>query len=253
MTEIPNTPLILLHGFAQTPQSWQTTIDSLPGDRAIHAIELPGHGETALSKGEPSVESTRQHVLDEMDQLGVESGIVWGYSQGARVALDLALHAHSRVSGLIIESGIPGIEDPINRADRRSRDFALASRIESGPIEVFVDLWEQVPALSGQSRAVIEAQRPDRLTQDPQALAAALRGIGQAAYEPMWERLQVVEIPTLLLTGERDKVYSAHAERMVEVFPDAIHVSISDAGHAVHIAEPEAAAAAVQRFLELRF
>ena len=51
MTEIPNTPLILIHGFAQTPQSWQTTIDNLPGDRTIHAIELPGHGETALGKG----------------------------------------------------------------------------------------------------------------------------------------------------------------------------------------------------------
>jgi 2-succinyl-6-hydroxy-2,4-cyclohexadiene-1-carboxylate synthase len=253
MTEIPNTPLILIHGFAQTPQSWQTTIDNLPADRVIHAIELPGHGETALNKGEPSVESVREHVIEEMARVGIESGIVWGYSQGARVALDLALHAHSHVSGLILESGIPGIEDPLDRANRRSRDAAMAGRIEAAPIEEFVALWEKVPALSGQSEEVIETQRPDRMAQDPHALAAALRGIGQAAYEPMWERLQVVEVPTLLITGERDKVYSSHAERMEETLPDAIHVTISGAGHAVHIAEPEAAAAAVERFLELRF
>ncbi|MGH2906129.1 MAG: alpha/beta fold hydrolase [Solirubrobacterales bacterium] len=253
MTEISNTPLILLHGFAQTPQSWQTTIDHLPGGREIHAIELLGHGETALQSGEPSVDSVREHVLEEMADLAVEAAIVWGYSQGARVAMDLALHAHSHVSGLILESGIPGIENPVDRASRRSRDAAMAGRIESAPIEEFVELWEKVPALSGQSSEVIERQRPDRLSHDPQALAAALRGIGQAAYEPMWERLRVVEVPVLLITGERDAVYTAHADRMAGTLPDAIHVSIAHAGHAVHIAEPEAAAAAVERFLELRF
>ena len=82
---------------------------------------------------------------------------------------------------------------------------------------------------------MIETQRPDRMAQDPQALAAALRGIGQAAYEPMWERLQVVEIPTLLITGERDKVYSAsRGAHGGGRLPDAIHVTISGAGHAVH-------------------
>lgn len=253
MTEIPNTPLILLHGFAQTPQSWQTTIDNLATDRVIHAIELPGHGETALSKGEPSVETVREHVIAEMADEHIESAIIWGYSQGARVALDLALHAHSHVSGLVLESGVPGIEDPLDRANRRSRDAAMAGRIERAPIEEFVALWEKVPALSGQSSDLIETQRPDRMAQDPQALAAALRGIGQAAYEPMWERLQVIEVPTLLLTGERDKVYSKHADRMEASLPDAMHISIAGAGHAVHVAEPEAAAAAVERFLELRF
>ena len=253
MNEVSNTPLILLHGFAQTPQSWQTTIDHLPGDRPIHAIELPGHGATGLGGGEPSVENVRDHVLREMESAGVESGIIWGYSQGARVALDLALHAHSHVSGLILESGVPGIADPVARADRRSRDAAMAGRIEREPIEAFADLWEKVPALSGQSSELIEQQRPDRLSHNPRALASALRGIGQAAYEPMWERLGVVEVPTLLITGEHDEVYSAHAEQMAEALPDAIHVSIAHAGHAVHLAEPEAAAAAVERFLELRF
>ena len=88
---------------------------------------------------------------------------------------------------------------------------------------------------------------------DYQALAAALTGIGQAAYEPMWDRLKVIEVPTLLITGARDAVYSAHAERMAKSFPDAVHVSIAEAGHSVHIAQPEASAAAVDEFLKLRF
>ena len=74
----------------------------------------------------------------------IESAIVWGYSQGARVALDLALHAHSHVSGLILESGIPGIEDPSGPRHAEAAMPRMAGRIEAAPIEEFVALWERV-------------------------------------------------------------------------------------------------------------
>jgi 2-succinyl-6-hydroxy-2,4-cyclohexadiene-1-carboxylate synthase len=211
----------------------------------VVAPELPGHGETALTRGEPSPQLVRQILLEAIDA----QAVVWGYSQGARGAFDLALNAPESVAALIIESGIPGIEDPITRADRRSRDFALSTRIEAGKIEDFVNLWERVPALGDQSQELIEQQRPDRLRQDPVALAAALRGIGQSAYEPMWDRLGEITQPTLLITGERDVTYSRHAERIIELMPNAKLVTVPNAAHGVHIAQPEAAAAAAADFL----
>jgi 2-succinyl-6-hydroxy-2,4-cyclohexadiene-1-carboxylate synthase len=232
--------LVLVHGFAQTPASWGATIENLPADMTIVAPELPGHGETALTRGEPSPQLAREVLLEAIP----EHAVVWGYSQGARAAFDLALNAPERVSALIIESGVPGIEDPVARADRRSRDFALSTRIEAGKIEDFVNLWERVPALGDQSQELIEQQRPDRLRQDPVALAAALRGIGQSAYEPMWDRLGEIAVPTLLITGERDVTYSRHADRIVGLIPDA------GAAHGVHLAQPAACAQAVLEFLD---
>lgn len=239
-------PLVLVHGFAQTPASWDATIEKLPAGVNVVAPELPGHGETALTRGEPSPELARSILLESVDR----PAVVWGYSQGARAAFDLALNEPSAVAALVIESGIPGIEDPVARADRRSRDFALSTRIEAGKIEDFVNLWERVPALGDQSRELIEQQRPDRLRQDPAALAAALRGLGQSAYEPMWDRLAEVEVPTLLMTGERDVTYSRHAERLSEEIPDAQLLVIPGAAHGVHLAQPAAAAQAVTDFLE---
>jgi 2-succinyl-6-hydroxy-2,4-cyclohexadiene-1-carboxylate synthase len=238
--------LVLVHGFAQTPASWDATIKNLPAEVNVVAPELPGHGETALTRGEPSPELAREILLEVI----TEPAVIWGYSQGARAAFDLALNAPEAVAVLIIESGVPGIEDPINRADRRSRDFALSTRIEAGKIEDFVNLWERVPALGDQSQELIELQRPDRLRQDPVALAAALRGIGQSAYEPMWDRLHEISKPTLLITGERDVTYSRHADRIVELLPNAKRVTIPGAAHGVHLAQPEAAAAAVTEFLK---
>lgn len=242
----PDYPLVLVHGFAQTPESWKATIEKLPAGVHVVAPELPGHGETALTRGEPSPELAREILLESI----YSPAVVWGYSQGARAAFDLTINSPDSVAALIIESGIPGIEDPIGRADRRSRDYALSTRIEAGKIEDFVNLWEQVPALGDQSQELIEQLRPDRLRQDPVALAAALRGIGQAAYEPMWDCLAEIRQPTLLITGERDVTYSRHADRIVELMPNARRVTIPGAAHGVHLAQPEAAAMAAAEFLD---
>jgi 2-succinyl-6-hydroxy-2,4-cyclohexadiene-1-carboxylate synthase len=241
-------PLVLLHGFAQTPASWDATIEKLPAGLEIVAPELPGHGETALSLGDPSPELARKVALDAIKSVGGPA-VVWGYSQGGRVAYDLVLSSPKSVSALIIESGIPGIQDPIARADRRSRDYALSMRIQEGSIKAFVEMWESVPALGEQSKAQVEQQRPDRLKNDPVALAAALRGIGQSAYEPMWDRLGEITQPTLLITGERDVTYTHRADRIVDMIPNATHVEIPNASHAVHLAQPQAVAEAVAEFI----
>lgn len=240
--------LVLLHGFAQTPASWLETIAELPADLKTAAPELPGHGETALSLGAPAPELARSVAVEAVRSAGPPA-VVWGYSQGVRIAFDLALAEPSLVSALVLESGQPGIADPLARADRRSRDEALARGLEKGTIEDFVALWERLPALGNPSREQIEAQREDRLRHDPKALAAVLRGLGQSAYEPMWDRLGEITVPVLLITGERDAVYGAHAERMRELLPDARHVRIPEAGHSVHVPYPAPAAAAVRDFL----
>lgn len=214
----------------------------------MHAIELPGHGATGLSRGKPTVELARSMVDEAVDSAGGKAA-VWGYSQGARVAFDYVLAHPDKVEALIAESGTPGIEDPIKRANRRSGDYALATRIEDGSIEDFVNVWETLPALGEQSKSLIADQREDRLRNDPKGLGAALIGIGQAAYSPTWDRMSEITVPTLLLTGGRDAIYTQHAERLASLIPNATHAIIEPASHAVHMAEPQVAAEAAAEFL----
>lgn len=247
MSDYP--PLVLLHGFAQSAESWQTTIEFLPRTLQVHAIDLPGHGSTGLGRGAPSVELARDMVAEAVDRLG-GSAAIWGYSQGARVAFDFALERPDATVALIVESGTPGIRDEVKRANRRSADYALATRIEAGTIEQFVDMWEKLPALGEQSKTQIESQREVRLKQDPKALAAALIGIGQAAFEPTWDRMSELTCPTLLLSGARDAIYTAHCRELAGLIPDSWHQIVADASHAVHMAQPEVTAELVTQFLE---
>ena len=82
-----------------------------------------------------------------------------------------------------------GIEEAPLRAARAEADEELAAWIEATPIEDVVALWERQPLFADQSDALVEAQRPGRLSQDPRALALLLRTAGQGALEPVWHEL----------------------------------------------------------------
>lgn len=214
----------------------------------IKAVELPGHGETGLKRGEPTPELARASIIEAVESFD-SPAVVWGYSLGARATFDFLINRPGRARAAVLESGTPGIEDPLVRAERRSRDYAMSKRLEAGTIEEFVAGWERLPAIGEQSPEVIAKQRPVRLAQDPVALAAALRGIGQASYEPLWARVHEIEIPVLLLTGAEDQIYAGQAERLAQLLPDAQRESIPGAAHAVHISHPSESVAAVERFL----
>ena len=126
----------------------------------------------------------------------------------------------------------PGIADPAERAARRAADEALAARIEGMDIEAFAREWGAQPLFAGQPERVAAAAHADRLRNTPAGLAAALRGLGTGAMEPLWERLGELTIPVTLVTGERDEKFHALAETMLARLPDARHVVVPGAGHA---------------------
>src|SRR6185295_10894117 len=100
-------------------------------------------------------------------------------------------------------------------------DEKLASWIEAMPMEDVVSLWERQPLFADQSDALVEAQRPGRLSQDPRSLALLLRTAGQGALEPVWHELRALELPLLAIAGARDDGYSSAAKRIAHVAPNA--------------------------------
>ena len=64
------------------------------------------------------------------------------------------------------------------RVQRAEADEKLASWMEAMPIEDIVALWERQPLFADQSEALVEEQRPGRLSHDPRSLALLLRTAG---------------------------------------------------------------------------
>ncbi len=99
-------------------------------------------------------------------------------------------------------------------------------------------MWERQPLFADQSEALVEAQRPGRLAQDPQALAQLLRTAGQGVLEPVWHELVTFRLPWLAIAGGRDEGYTRAARKIADTAPAARAAIVEDAGHAPQLQRP---------------
>jgi len=243
---------VLLHGFAGSAGEWEgELVDGLAGaGLAPVLVDLPGHGADA-GVTDPASFSLGS-ALARIEAAGRWPADLIGYSMGGRLALHFAAAHPGRVRRLVLESASPGLPTESERAERRAEDEALAARIESEGIEWFVDHWESQPMFETRRRldaAVLLRRRNRRLNNHPRSLAAALRGLGTGTLPSLWDRLERVDAPTLLVVGERDEKFAATAERMARAMPSTRIALIPGAGHRVHGEAPAAWLEAVIGFL----
>jgi 2-succinyl-6-hydroxy-2,4-cyclohexadiene-1-carboxylate synthase len=238
-------PALFLHGFTGSRGAFGH-LEALLGDAlTATCVDLPGHGEA------PPPDSFSQTV-EQLIELLEGPTVVVGYSQGARLALALAVRAPALVDRLVLESGTPGLHRRADRVARRRSDEALARLVTDLGVERFIDLWEQNPlfaGLRGLPDALRLSLRARRVSQRPEGLAAALRVLGQGAQPDLWPALISLRRPTLIVTGALDRKLTRIARRMVTDLPLAWHVTIDGAGHAPHLERPEAYAAEIRQFL----
>ena len=248
-------PVVLVHGFTGTGNSWRSLVEVLGPDFTTIAVDLVGHGRSASPEALDRYQMAR--AVDDLAALLRALGharAAWlGYSLGGRTALQVAVHRPDVVSALILEGATPGLDAAEERAARVAADEVLAQRLERGGLEAFVDFWQSISLWDSQQRTLTDAQRAalraGRLAQDPVGLAGSLRGMGTGSQAWVGDRLAEVRVPVLLTAGTLDTKFSAIAGQMAEAIPDATMRLIDDAGHAAHLERPEAFNALVREFL----
>ncbi len=248
-------PLVLLHGFTGSAETWAPLRAMLGMARTTVAVDLPGHGESDAPDDParyalPRFADDLAHVLDVLRMPRVA---LLGYSLGGRAALHFALRHHRYLSALVLESASPGIGDERDRALRAAEDKALADAIEREGIDAFVARWEALPLwesqrqLSDDVRARLRAQR---LANRQRGLANSLRAAGVAVEPALTEQLlAAVSIPVLLVAGALDAKYVAIGNALQVALPQAERAIVAGAGHTVHLERPEEFAALVTHFL----
>lgn len=234
--------VVLLHGFSGTHRAWDGVLAALDSERYRPlAPDLPGHGQEADAERPITFAGCVAHVLAR----GPESFVLCGYSLGGRVALNVALAAPERVSRLVLVSCSPGIEDAGERARRREADELLARELETVPFADFVRRWRAQPVFAGEPEPAAALARADQHRNSPDALAAALRGLGAGAMQPLWGRLGELRMSVTVLAGARDHRYVAIARRMAGAIADA-KLLVVPGGHGLVLESPAAVAEAIE-------
>jgi len=226
--------VLFIPGFMQRGDAWRPVAELLP---ERYPSRLLDHAEHSF-----------EGRLREIAAAGAD--VLVGYSLGGRLALRAALRSPESFTGLVLVGSTAGIEEGPLRGVRAEADEKLASWMEAMPIEDIVSLWERQPLFADQSDALVEEQRPGRLSQDPRSLALLLRTAGQGALDPVWHELHALDLPLLAIAGARDDGYSAAVKRIASVAPNARAAIVEDAGHAAHLQRPDEVARLISGFLD---
>ena len=178
---------------------------------------------------------------------------------GARFCLHAALSRPDRIHSLILISGTAGIEDERLRRDRVAADEALASELdppsEAGPgpddrerLDAFLQRWLARPLFAGIPPDV--AGLAERRSNTTAGLASSLRLAGTGTQQPLWDRLPLLEMPVLIITGERDAKFTVLGRRMAETIGDnATHAVVPGVGHTAHLEDPDSVTAVIRAHL----
>jgi pimeloyl-ACP methyl ester carboxylesterase len=118
MTAGQGTPLILLHGYAETSLMWKPIIPLLAERFTVIAPDLPGIGESDIPADGLDMKSAAIRIHDLAKSLGVQKAEVVGHDIGLMVAYAYAAQFPAEVSKLVLMDaflpGVPGWEAVYN-------------------------------------------------------------------------------------------------------------------------------------------
>jgi 3-oxoadipate enol-lactonase len=236
------TPLLMIHGSAADHTTWMMQLGSPTLKARFHLIayDRRGYGRsevTAPLSEAPTVEEHTKDALDVLQQTLRQASpagslpLLVGSSFGAVVALDVARRFGHLLGGLVL------IEPPMVSSDDVPpipvgflQQFDLLVESKGGPAagEFFLRTvlgdaaFDRIPKLFAQRSAAMFAQ----IRADSEALGC---------YKPRFHELSSMQLPTLLLGGERSAAYFQHTLSTLEsVLPNAKRITVAHAGHMLH-------------------
>ena len=255
-------PLLFVHGFLGEAGDWERMRALLEPALVVNCFELPGHGTAppiaAAADGAPArwFPAAGERLRDACAAPAAPPVLV-GYSMGGRLALYTALRFPRAVRGLIVIGADPGIEDAAARAERLTRDEALARQLvaagDRATFSAWLQRWYAAPLFGGLRRHPrFDDLLRRRLRGRPAALAAALRGLSVAVQPVLWEALPRLPIPALFIAGADDAKYRAVADRIATLGAPWENAVCPGAAHAVHLQQPDAVAGLIRTFVRRR-
>lgn len=249
---------LLFHGFGASTFSWREVAPTFARWGTAVAFDRPGFGltERRLSWTGDNPYAAKSQVgfaLGLMDSLEIEKAVLVGHSAGVEIALLTAVTHPERVAALMLVApavggggGLPGWLRPLLATPQARRLGPLLVRgIRSQGQEILRRSWHDpsrlTPAVIAGYEVPLHAENWDRGLWDF-ALAAGPTGVRA--------RLAEVRVPTLVVTGDDDRIVPS--ERVIELaaqIPNAELVILPACGHLPHEERPEAFLGAVADFL----
>ena len=210
-------PLVLLHGNGEDHTYFKRQMEPFSARYRVIAVDTRGHGDSPRGSAPFTLEQFAGDLKEFLDQMGIASCHLLGFSDGGNIALLFALKYARYLKKLVL-----------NGADLHPSGVKLSTQV---PIVLH---WcaSGLAMLGGGSAARWEML--NLMVTQPHISRRALKGL---------------EVPTLVIAGDRDMIRESHTRAIAAALPDS-RLAILPGDHFVARRNWAAFNAAVLEFLE---
>lgn len=228
-------PVILLHGLGSCGDDWLFQTPVLARHFRVLMLNLRGHRPSAPIRGPITIFTLAADVAAFMSALGLNAAHIVGLSLGGLVGQQLAIDFGARVQRLVLCNTFARLRPrSMQDAYTLGRRLAVSTLL---PLDlnarvVAADLFPK-PDQAPLRQAVL-----DRIGQNDRASYRYL--VRAIARFDTRAQLARVRVPTLVITGERDRVVPRGCQQqLVRGLPQVQWRIVPDSGHATPIDQPE--------------
>ena len=231
----------MIHGWGFDSGVFTSLIGILESRFRIKTIDLPGYGDQKLV-GKSSLSDLTLFVSDQLS----EPAIYLGWSMGGLIALELAKNHPEIVKSLILMTTTPCFAKKENWPQAMDRSI----------LENFVSAYNKEPELTLDKFSYLasegsknprnwirELKKLSRSKVDPLALE---QGLQILLNTDLRESLKDLEIPTLMIFGEKDSLVPVGVEKEIGLLNEAIRTKIiNGSGHTPFLTDTDLVAEAI--------
>ena len=247
-------PLLLIMGLALSSRAWDTLPERLGRSYRVLVFDNRGTGRSwrggwsfrMRDLADDAAAVLRAASVSEVKD-GSGGAAVFGISMGGMIAQELALRHPELVSRLVLGATHAGWLRSKKPSLSTLRDlFASIAARDRAKANVVGRYLVSAAWHAQNPRSALEwIKRAERTT-----LRYALAQMSAIARHAVERRLSQIRVPTLILTGDEDKlVPHQNSQRLAELIPRAQLVILRGAGHAFPLERENEVVAALQDFL----
>jgi pimeloyl-ACP methyl ester carboxylesterase len=244
-------PVILLHGFGSSLQTFDAWAPALARDHRVIAYDQPGFGLTgADARGDYSDERNVLVLGALMDKLGIARASLIGHSMGGKLAWQFAAANPARVDKLVLiaPDGFASAGFEYDKAP----DIPLMLRALPYTMPRFLFRQTLVPAFGDPAKLTEPvARRYFDMMRAPGVRSAIVIKTGQTILRDPLPLLRSIQAQVLLIWGDKDQMIPiANAADYIGALQHATLKTLQGVGHVVQEEAPVAGLEDIEAFLK---
>ena len=229
--------LVLIHGWTLHQEIFRPQVAALSQHFRVITYDRRGCG---LSRTEPDLAADLQDLNQVITTLGAGSAHVLGMSQGGRLALRFALSHPERVQRLVLQGAALDGFEPEDEPGEAVPMAEYAALVQGGRIVEMRERWIAHPLMHAGLASPEHRQLVREVVAGYQGRDLLKSGSGERMTADLQAAVKRLSTPTLLLTGRLEtRSRRAHAQRLLELLPDAREIELERSGHLCNITEPK--------------